>query len=214
MERAILALFLLCSVSAAVAQQPGSISLDSIMKRKTPDPITGITSIGDPNREMMVDQMTPDVTFAGADGEPVALSSFRGKPLLIDLWATECGPCLLKMPMLDRLYRETKDKGLKIVSFDQDQEPEKATQYMARHHHGWQNFHDTDRSVEAALKGDGIPLIMLVDAQGKIVYDGFGEDEAELRAAIAGLGPEFASVAPKKPQGDPAEPEVGLRPQK
>jgi hypothetical protein len=46
-----------------------------------------------------------------------------------------------------------------------------------------------------ALKGEGIPLVVLIDAHGKIVYYDFGNNEMELRKVIAGLGPEFASIA-------------------
>jgi uncharacterized ParB-like nuclease family protein len=50
-------------------------------------------------------------------------------------------------------------------------------------------------AVYKALKGDGIPLMVLIDSQGKIVYYDFGGDERALRKAIASLGPEFTSIA-------------------
>jgi thiol-disulfide isomerase/thioredoxin/outer membrane lipoprotein-sorting protein len=143
----------------------------------------------------MVGQVAPELAFAGADGKKITLTSYRGKPLLIDLWATWCGSCLISMPSLNRIYRETKDKGLVVVSFDQNPHADDAVLYLDRHGYKWTNFHDDGQTVQKAFKGDGIPLMVLLDAQGKIVYYDFGGDEVGLRKAIAGLGPEFASIA-------------------
>ena len=142
-----------------------------------------------------IGQMAPDVTFAGQDGKKIDLSSYRGKPVLIDFWATWCGPCLLSMPALDKIYSETKEKGLQVISFDQSTAADDAAIYLKRHHYGWTNYHDEEKAVYKALKGDGIPLVVLIDSRGKIVYYDFGNDEIELRKVIAGLGPEFASIA-------------------
>jgi len=143
----------------------------------------------------MVGQMAPEVTFAGEDGKKIELSSYRGKPVLIDFWATWCGPCLLSMPALSRIYSETRDKGLQVIGFDQSTAADDAAVYLKHHHYGWTNYHDEEKAVYKALKGDGIPLMVLIDSQGKIVYYDFGGDERELRKVIASLGPEFASIA-------------------
>lgn len=143
----------------------------------------------------MVGQMAPSVVFAGADGKKIELSSYRGKPVLIDFWATWCGPCLLSMPALSRIYSETRDKGLQVIGFDQSTAADDAVEYLKHHHYGWTNYHDEEKAVFKALKGDGIPLMVLIDSQGKIVYFDFGGDERELRKVIASLGPEFASIA-------------------
>lgn len=93
---------------------------------------------------------------------------------------------------MNRIYAEFKDKGLEVISFDQDRDAAKATEYLARHHYEWKNFHDEDRKVATALQCDGFPLAVLIDANGKIIYFDFGGEDADLRKAIAGLGPEFA----------------------
>ena len=67
--------------------------------------------------------------------------------------------------------------------------PDNATEYLARHHYAWTNFHDTGNKVNAAFRGNGIPLTVLIDAEGKIVYYDFGGDEISLRKAIAALEP-------------------------
>ena len=125
----------------------------------------------------------------------ITLNSYRGKPLLLDFWATWCGSCLISMPSLNRIYSETKDKGLVVVSFDQNAHADDAVVYLERHNYNWTNFHDDGQAVQKAFKGDGIPLMVLLDAQGKIVFYDLGGNEAGLRKAIAGLGPAFASIA-------------------
>lgn len=161
----------------------------------TLEPDFGVTLPSPHPKAAMVGQMAPDVTFNGADGKKIKLSSYRGKPLLIDFWATWCGPCIVSMPALGRIYSETKDKGLQVIGFDQSTAADDSALYLKRHHYGWTNYHDDDKAVYKALKGDGIPLMVLIDSQGKIVYYDFGGDERELRKVIASLGPEFASVA-------------------
>jgi thiol-disulfide isomerase/thioredoxin/outer membrane lipoprotein-sorting protein len=146
-------------------------------------------------KAQMAGEMAPDLSFAGQDGTKIELRSYRGKPVLIDFWATWCGPCLLSMPGLNKIYSETRDKGLAVMSFDQSTAADDGAIYLKRHHYGWTNYHDEGKAVFNALKGEGIPLVVLIDARGKIVYYDFGNNEMELRKAIAGLGPEFASIA-------------------
>jgi thiol-disulfide isomerase/thioredoxin/outer membrane lipoprotein-sorting protein len=140
----------------------------------------------------MVGKPAPDITFTTANGRKVALSSYRGKPVLLDLWATWCGPCLLSMPALGHLYAEFKDKGLTVITVDQDHAPESATAYLARHNYNWTNYHDPDNKVGHALQDKMVPLTVLIDAQGKIVYYDQGGKQADVRKAIASLGTDFA----------------------
>jgi len=71
-----------------------------------------------------VELATLDYTVADMAGAKVNLASFRGKPLVINLWATWCGPCRLEMPQLEALSAKFKDRGLTIVGLSVDDEPE------------------------------------------------------------------------------------------
>ena len=124
------------------------------------------------------------------------IDSFRGKPILIDLWATWCSPCVEALPKLKQIYQDAKDKGLVFISLDRDEEPKVALNYLSQGGYRWQNFHD-DGDVAKFLGESGIPRTLLVDAQGKVVFDKVAFDEDELRDEIAKLGPEYASVGKK-----------------
>jgi thiol-disulfide isomerase/thioredoxin len=175
------------------------------------EPDLGVPTSNHPKAQI-IGQMAPDVAFTRHDGKKIELSSYRGKPLLLDLWATWCAPCIESMPALNSICNDVKDKSIAVVTVDQDATPEDATNYLARHNYGWTNYHDSGRAVEKALHGNGIPLTVLIDAQGKIVYYDFGGDEAALRKAITALGPQFTSVAPPGTEKPAATPVVKTTP--
>ncbi len=149
-------------------------------------------------REKMVrglqGEQVPAVKLGAKDGKTVSLGSFLGKPVLLDFWASWCAPCVESLPSLEKLYKETADKGLVVLSIDSDEEAQTATEFLAKRTEPWMNFHLTDE-IAAAFPEHGIPYFVLVDAFGKIVYSSQGLDETGLRAAVAKLGPEFAGVS-------------------
>ena len=163
------------------------------------EPDLGGPPPSDHPKAQLAGQTAPDATLVSADGSKVALSSLRGKPVLLDFWATWCGPCLVAMPSMHRVYDDVKDKGMEMIAIDEDNRAEDAVNYLSRHKYSWNDFHDAGKQVQNAFKGEAIPLVVLIDAQGKIVYYDFGGNEETLRRAIASLGPGFASVAPAVP---------------
>lgn len=162
---------------------------DSIMVQKFRNPFSIGTDLSG--------QAAPSVTFRSPDGKAISLTALKGKPVLIDFWATWCLPCMAAMPQMAALYQETRDKGLVFLGVDEDKDAKTAADYVAEKHEPFPNFHDSGE-IGKALKQVGLPYTVLVDAQGKIVFSktGYSDDSlSELRAAIAKLGPEFASVS-------------------
>jgi hypothetical protein len=82
------------------------------------------------------------------------------------------------------------------LTVDQDEEAKTATDLLAKKGYTFTNFHD-DGEMSKSLGESIIPRTLLIDSAGKIVYDRTGGSEDDLRAAIAKLGPEYASLAPK-----------------
>jgi thiol-disulfide isomerase/thioredoxin len=145
------------------------------------------------DRELQGKQ-APAVKLGAKDGQVVSLETFRGKPVLLDFWATWCAPCVESLPAVEKLYSETADKGLVLLSIDEGEDVETLAKFLAKRKQPWPNYHLTDEIADA-FPAHGIPYFVLVDASGKVVYSKEGVDDAGLRAAVAKLGPEFARVS-------------------
>jgi thiol-disulfide isomerase/thioredoxin len=141
-----------------------------------------------------VGKPVPAVNLVAEDGKAISLNAFRGKPVLLDFWATWCAPCVESLPAVEKLYRETVGEGLVLVSIDDDEAAQTATEFLSKRKETWLNFHLTD-AITDAFPAHGIPYFVLVDASGKVVYSHEGIDEAGLRAAVAELGPAFAGAS-------------------
>jgi thiol-disulfide isomerase/thioredoxin len=114
--------------------------------------------------------------------------------LLLDFWATWCVPCRESLPGLEKLYTEYKDKGLVLVSLDEDQEPQKAADFWAKNKVSWPNYH-LDKLAAEKFPPHGIPYFVLIDPSGDIVFSHAGLDEEKLRAALASL--DYSSTRPQ-----------------
>jgi len=149
------------------------------------------------NLEWLMGKLAPDVRFRGPDGTIRTLSSLEGKPVFLDFWASWCGPCNSAVPDLLKLYAETAPKGLTWIGIDNDANPDAAEKFMKEKGIPWPNYHDVDGTIGSAFERSMVPLGVLLDSKGKVIFYKGGYQVGELRGAIATLGPEFNSVPPK-----------------
>ncbi len=163
---------------------------DAKLLQSFPNPLNSAAGIN------FTGQTVPSVTLKSADGKLVSLDSFRGKPVLLDFWATWCPPCVKGLPQLAELYQETKDKGLVLLTVDTDEDAKNAADLLAKGGYQWPNFHDAGE-LSDAFGVNGIPRTVLIDANGKVVFDKIDPKDGELRAQIAKLGPGYASLEQK-----------------
>lgn len=141
-----------------------------------------------------VGNIAPDIKLQTTDGKTLQLSAFRGKPVLLDFWATWCGPCVQSFPVIEKIYQEASDKGFSLISVDEDEDAQTAAEFWAKRAEPWSNFHDTDGDIFREFAPGAVPEFVLIDAAGKITYARSGLDEPALRSAIAKLGPDFAPL--------------------
>jgi thiol-disulfide isomerase/thioredoxin len=146
-----------------------------------------------------VGKPAPDIRFKN-NGKDTTLSSYRGKPVFIEFWATWCAPCVDLTPELKKLYSETASKGLVWLTFDNDEDPATAEKFLKQEQIPWPNYHDEDGTIGNAFRREGIPLGILIDAEGKVTFYKTGYEIPELRSAIAKLSPDLSNVAPKATQ--------------
>lgn len=115
-------------------------------------------------------EAAPDHGFLDPAGKPVTLAAFRGKPLLVNLWATWCAPCVREMPTLDRLALRDKDK-LQVLVISQDLDgADKVTPFFEKANFAaLQPYLDPDVKFSTGY-GVNLPTTILYDAQGKEVW--------------------------------------------
>ncbi len=116
-------------------------------------------------------EAAPSVGFRDPDGGEVDLASFRGKPLLVNLWASWCAPCVKELPTLDRLAA-AREGELGVVAISQDMGPQTSVKAFldARGIDQLGAFHDAEMGLTSALGVQVMPTSVLYDAAGKEVW--------------------------------------------
>lgn len=129
-----------------------------------------------------------DFTQNDADGKPISLSSFKGKYVLVDFWASWCGPCRAENPNVVKAYNEFKDKGFTILGVSFDSKKENWLKAVEKDKLTWTQVSDLGGWNNAVGKMYGIrsiPQNILIDKEGKIIAKNLrGEDLAAKLAEV------------------------------
>ena len=131
----------------------------------------------------------PAVELTDPTGASLATADLKGRPALVNLWATWCVPCVAEMPLLDELAGEL-GEGVRVVTVSQDMNGAEvvAPFFASRKFANLPQWIDSDMRLPPALKAPGLPLTVLYDAEGKEVWrvmGGFDWGTAEAREMIA-----------------------------
>ena len=110
----------------------------------------------------------------GLSGPSKNLTAFRGKPLLINVWASWCGPCRQEMGSLERLSRRYGGKQFNVIGISTDDYRDRALAFLQQSNTTFSNFIDSKLFMENMLGADRLPLTLLVDAQGKVLAKYYG----------------------------------------
>ncbi|RPE08734.1 TlpA family protein disulfide reductase [Chitinophaga lutea] len=133
-------------------------------------------------------QPVPTISYPDELGQVQGLEQYKGKYLLIDFWASWCGPCRQAIPKVKELYAQYKDKGFDVVSVSIDTDKKAWRKAMEDEKMPWKQLlsDDKDKTMEQ-FQFSGIPTLYVVDPQGKIVskHTGYGPGtEAEIKAIM------------------------------
>jgi len=111
----------------------------------------------------------PDVSFVDGGGRPVRLSDFRGKTILLNIWATWCAPCRKEMPVLDRLQTKLGGPGFEVVALSIDRGGAVAVKsfYEELDIKELRIYVDATAQATSDLRAIGLPTTLLVDPQGR-----------------------------------------------
>jgi thiol-disulfide isomerase/thioredoxin len=122
--------------------------------------------------KLMSGTVAPDFTFPTPEGKPLALSSFKGKIVLVDFWASWCGPCRKENPNVVRMYNKYHKKGFEILGVSLDEDKERWVAAIKKDGLVWPHVSDLKgwQSEACRLYGiDAIPFTILLDKEGKII---------------------------------------------
>ncbi len=128
----------------------------------------------------------PDFSEKDLDGKPLSIANYKGKVVLLDFWATWCGPCVAELPNVLETYEKHHAAGFEIIGISLDQEREKLTSFIEKKKMPWQQYFDGkgwENKLAETYGIQSIPATFLLNGEGKII----GKDlrgEA-LEAAVA-----------------------------
>jgi peroxiredoxin len=133
------------------------------------------TRIGEP---------APDITVVKLDGQQAILSELRGKVVLVNFFATWCGPCMVELPHMEKLWNRWRDHPqFAMLVIDRGETAETADAFRAKSGFTFPFAVDPDASAFKQFAKEGIPRTYLISKDGKILYQsiGFGENDVYLR---------------------------------
>ena len=138
-------------------------------------------------------ETAPEFSLRDINGQEVSLSDYKGKVVLVNFWATWCGPCKLEMPHLDKMDREFEEKGFEVISISTDdaRAASKVKPLIKRGGYGFTVLLDKDTAVVSKYNpAKTLPYNVLINRSGGIhkVFQGYNPgDEVELRKEVEEL---------------------------
>jgi len=188
MMRTPVLLLLLALPASACERQPAQTN--------AAEPVAGVPTKGvDRSRK---GQPAPDTLFADPDGGEARLADFEGVPVLVNLWATWCAPCVKELPTLDSLARRhAADGSIAVIAVSQDAGPRNSVRAFLEKLkvRDLGAYHDPDMGLSAALGAEVLPTTILFDAEGRELWryvgdlDWTGEEAARLLSEARPSGP-------------------------
>ncbi len=126
------------------------------------------TSSSTPTTSHQGSGIAPDFELETLEGEKVKLSDFRGKIVLLDFWATWCGPCRIQMRNLKELKSVVDEEKVVIISIDVGEKKNTVQQFVSKEELDWLVLLDTKGSIAKAYRVRAIPTLFIVDQEGHL----------------------------------------------
>jgi peroxiredoxin len=126
----------------------------------------------------------PDFTLESRSGENLRLEDHRGEVVMLNFWASWCGPCRQEMPLMDELYSQYKDLGFTILAVNVDENREEAHRFLDKVPVNYPILYDPESSVSELYEVQAMPTTVMIDRNGTARYLHYGyqpgyEDEYE-----------------------------------
>ena len=115
-----------------------------------------------------VGKPAPDFQLPNLEGQPISLSDFRGKPVLVNFWAVRCPPCRFEMPFIQAIFEESSDTGLVILAVNIGETPSRVRDFIQSGNFSFLVLLDTNQDVALEYNIRGIPTTFFIDKEGVI----------------------------------------------
>jgi thiol-disulfide isomerase/thioredoxin len=111
-----------------------------------------------------------DFQLKTVDGRTLGPKNFKGQVVVVDFWATWCGPCHLQAQILEPIYRDFKGRGVQFLAANVGEEPDTVKGFLKTRPFPYPVLLDPDDSVASTLGVLALPTLMVVDKKGKVAY--------------------------------------------
>lgn len=142
--------------------------------------------------KIKIGEKARDFALPATSGETISLASQRGRVVLINFWATWCGPCQEELPELDRLQNKFRKRGLSILAISVDNEPENVKAFLKKYDIKLLGLWDRNKKTAEVYAVEAMPSSYLVDRNGivRAIYRGYDPKEfkrleTEIEALLA-----------------------------
>jgi len=132
----------------------------------------------------------PEITLKDLAGKSVSISDFRGKPLIVNFWATWCVPCREEMPTLEKLYNERKQRGFEIILINAKESKQVVEKFLKENGYTFRVLLDETGEAYRQFQVFGLPTTVFIDKENVIQYSYIGQ----LRSAVLKMGMQTISL--------------------
>jgi peroxiredoxin len=142
-----------------------------------------------------VGDLAPAFSVTTTENEEIATEKLRGKIIVVNFFATWCGPCVAELPHLDKeVWQRFKDRGVKIVALGREHSGEEVGKFRAEKKLTLPMAGDPGRKIYAKYATQYIPRNFVIGADGKVAFQSVGFDQADLQKMIAAIEAELGRV--------------------
>jgi cytochrome c biogenesis protein CcmG/thiol:disulfide interchange protein DsbE len=138
------------------------------------EPITGLSGV------TMVNRSAPDFSLTTFKGATISLEDMRGKPIVINFWASWCPPCRIEAPLLERTWRAYKNRGLIFLGVNIQDRKEDALNYMREFDITYPNGPDPTGEITIDYGVSGLPVTFFISRKGEVVRRWVGAIETSV----------------------------------